>query len=246
MLTEKRDRYENGVRSLMKKVAIITARGGSKRIPQKNIKEFNGKPLIAFSIEAAVSSGLFDQVIVSTDSAEIGRVAIQYGAEVPFYRSSKNSDDYATTVDVVLEVLEELHKRKEEFEYVCCIYPTAPMITAEKLKTSFEILLKHNANSVIPVVKFSYPIQRAMILSGDKLQLREEKYKNSRSQDLEETFHDSGQFYWVRREPLYTEKTLFTSKCFPMILSEMETQDIDTLEDFKLAELKYKLMIKGN
>jgi pseudaminic acid cytidylyltransferase len=230
----------------MKKIAIITARGGSKRIPQKNIKEFCGKPLISFSIKAAISSGLFDRVLVSTDSDEIRKVAIEHGAEVPFFRSSASSSDFATTAEVVLEVIEELKKNQEEYEFLCCIYPTAPMISSEKLEKSFNLLQKHNAFSVVPVAKFSYPIQRAMILDKNELRLREEKYKNTRSQDLEETYHDSGQFYWVRTEIFLKEKTFFTSKCFPMILPEIEVQDIDTLEDFKLAELKYELFFDKN
>lgn len=241
---KKRNCNEDGIRPLMKKIAIITARGGSKRIPKKNIKDFCGKPLIAYSIEAAIKSGIFDRVLVSTDSEEIKEIAIRYGAEVPFLRSEKNSNDFASTADVILEVLDELKLQRETYEYLCCLYPTAPMITALKLQKSFELLVNQKANSVIPVTKFSYPVQRALVLVEGKLQLREHKFKDTRSQDLEQTFHDSGQFYWVKTEAFIKEKNLVTTNCHPMILPEMEVQDIDSDEDFLLAELKYKLMTK--
>ena len=151
----------------MKKLAIITARGGSKRIPGKNIREFCGKPILAYSVEAAVYSGLFDEVMVSTDDREIAEIGKQYGARVPFYRSERTSDDYATTNDVLLEVLEEYEKRGEYFEAACCLYPTAPFVTAEKLKNAMELLLVSDADTLIPVVAFSYPPQRAMVVKED-------------------------------------------------------------------------------
>lgn len=228
----------------MKTLAIITARGGSKRIPHKNIKEFCGKPLIAYSIEAAILSKTFSRVIVSTDSSDIRDVALKFGAEVPFLRSNENSNDFSTTADVILEVLSELKKQNEVYDYVCCIYPTAPMITADKLSKAFDLLKNENADSVVPVVRFSFPIQRAFVINDKFVKLREEQYKNTRSQDLEETFHDSGQFYWIHTISFLEQKELFMKKCFPFILPESEVQDIDTLEDFKIAELKFTILNK--
>ncbi len=228
----------------MKNIAIITARGGSKRIPGKNIKFFCGKPLIAYSIDAAISSGLFDRVIVSTDSPDISQVAIQYGAETPFIRSKANSDDFSTTDDVLVEVINQLLLQGENYDSFCCIYPTAPMITPQKLITSFNLLKNSAAYSVIPVTKFNYPIQRALIVKNNELQMREAIYLRARSQDLEIMYHDTGQFYWCFTKAFLKEKSLFTSKCCPFIIQESEVQDIDTIEDFEIAELKYTLMIK--
>ena len=180
------------------KIAIITARGGSKRIPRKNIKNFCGKPIIAYSIEAAINSALFDEVMVSTDDAEIAEVSKKFGADVPFMRSEKNSDDYATTADVLNEVLDEYSKRGKNFEYMCCIYPTAPFVTAEKLQRAFNSLVEKNADVLIPVVKFSYPPQRSFILDDGFLKYKWSQYARSRSQDLEKFYHDAGQFYFYR------------------------------------------------
>ena len=150
----------------MRRIAIITARGGSKRIPRKNIKEFCGKPILAYSIEAALASGLFDTVMVSTDDEEIAGIAKEYGAEVPFYRSEATSNDFATTNDVLLEVLAEYEKRGEQYDVACCIYPTAPFVTSEKLKDATKRLEDSDADTIIPVVAFSYPPQRAMIVEN--------------------------------------------------------------------------------
>ena len=180
------------------KIAIITARGGSKRIPRKNIKNFCGKPIIAYSIEAAVNSKLFDEVMVSTDDAEIAEVSKKFGADIPFMRSEKNSDDYATTADVLNEVLDEYSTRGKNFEYMCCIYPTAPFVTAEKLQRAFNSLVEKNADVLIPVVKFSYPPQRSFILDDGNLKYKWAQYARSRSQDLEKFYHDAGQFYFYR------------------------------------------------
>ena len=184
----------------MKRIAIITARGGSKRIPGKNIKAFCGKPVIAYSIEAALHSGLFAEVMVSTDSRQIAETARSYGAKIPFFRSSKNADDHATTSDVILEVLRAYQERGQEFDTVCCIYPTAPFLTSEKLKTAIQLMEEHPQQkqpaAVIPVVPFSYPPQRCFIIN--KEQYAEYKYPEylcARSQDLEKQYHDAGQFY---------------------------------------------------
>jgi N-acylneuraminate cytidylyltransferase len=230
----------------MRKIAIITARGGSKRIPHKNIKEFCGKPILAYSIEAAVESGLFDTVMVSTDDEKIAEIAVKYGAEVPFYRSEKTSGDYATTNDVLLEVLEEYEKRGEHYELGCCIYPTAPFVTAEKLNAAVDRLLETDADTLIPVVVFSYPPQRAMIVRDDRLIFEYPQYLDSRSQDLEPHYHDVGQFYIFRTESFKVNQKLMVGNILPMVVSEMEVQDIDNMTDWEIAEIKYRTMKKQN
>ena len=225
----------------MKTAAIITARGGSKRIPRKNIKEFCGKPILAYSIEAALGAGVFDTVMVSTDDAEIAEVAKQYGAEIPFFRSEKTSNDYAVTSQVLAEVLEEYEQRGEHYTKVCCIYPTAPFLTADRLKTAMELLTKTGADSVLPVVQFSFPPQRSVVLTDGYLKFKWPEHRNTRSQDLEPFYHDVGQFYCVDTASFAAQKVLVMEKTVPLVMSEMEIQDIDTEEDWKLAELKYRL-----
>ena len=226
----------------MKCIAIITARGGSKRIPRKNIKEFCGKPILAYSIEAALQSGIFDTVMVSTDSEEIAAVGKTYGAEVPFYRSEETSGDFATTNDVLLEVLYEYEKRGENFELGCCIYPTAPFVTAEKLKSGVDALLESDADTLIPVVAFSYPPQRAMVVENGRLVFKYPEYLDSRSQDLQPHYHDVGQFYLFRTEAFKQNKKLMLGNILPMVISEMEVQDIDNQTDWEIAEMKYRVM----
>lgn len=226
----------------MKRLAIITARGGSKRIPRKNIKEFCGKPILAYSIEAAIASGMFDTVMVSTDDEEIAEIAKQYGAQVPFYRSEATSNDYATTNDVILEVLDEYEKRGETFELACCIYPTAPFITGDKLRTAVEKLEASNADTLIPVVAFSYPPQRALVIEDDSLVFKYPEYLDSRSQDLQPHYHDVGQFYVIRTDRFHINKKLMVGKILPLVVSELEVQDIDNETDWKIAEMKYGLM----
>lgn len=226
----------------MKKVAIITARGGSKRIPRKNIKEFCGKPILAYSIEAAVASGIFDEVMVSTEDEEIAELAKQYGAKVPFYRSEKTAGDFATTNDVILEVLEEYEKRGEYFDMGVCIYPTAPFVTAQKLCAAVEELSKSDADTLIPVVPFSYPPQRAMIVKDGRLVFEYPQYLDSRSQDLEPHYHDVGQFYVFKTEAFKRNQKLMVGNILPMIISEMEVQDIDNQTDWEIAEIKYRFM----
>lgn len=229
----------------MKKIAIITARGGSKRIPRKNIKEFCGKPILAYSIEAALDSGMFDEVMVSTDDEEIAEVAKKYGAKVPFYRSEETSGDFATTNDVLLEVLAEYEKMGEHFELGCCIYPTAPFVTAEKLKNAVEQLVNSDADTLIPVVSFSYPPQRAMIVKDDRLVFEYPQYLDSRSQDLEPHYHDVGQFYVFKTDAYKQNRKLMVGNILPMVVSELEVQDIDNQTDWEIAEIKYRLMKEG-
>ncbi|MBR3769257.1 MAG: pseudaminic acid cytidylyltransferase [Lachnospiraceae bacterium] len=226
----------------MKTLAIITARGGSKRIPRKNIKHFLGKPILAYSIEAAVMSGIFDEVMVSTEDEEIAEIAKSYGAKVPFYRSEKTAGDFATTNDVLLEVIEEYEKRGQKFDMACCIYPTAPFVTSAKIKDAMEKLEASDADTLIPVVQFSYPPQRAMVIRDELLQFKYLEYIDSRSQDLEKEYHDVGQFYCFKIEPYKQNKKLMLGKILPYVVPEMEVQDIDTESDWQIAEIKYQAM----
>lgn len=226
----------------MKTAAIITARGGSKRIPGKNIREFCGKPILAYSIEAALSSGIFDTVMVSTDDGKIAEMAREYGAEVPFLRSKEAANDFATTNDVLLEVLEAYEKRGISFDIACCIYPTAPFVTAEKLKDAFGRLAESDADTLIPVVAFSYPPQRAMVVRKGRLVFEYPEYLDSRSQDLEPHFHDAGQFYVFRTGAFRQNRRLMVGNILPYEISELEVQDIDSRTDWEIAEMKYRLM----
>lgn len=222
-------------------IAIITARGGSKRIPHKNIKEFCGKPIINYSIEAALRSDLFEEVMVSTDDEEIAKIARKAGAQVPFMRSSENADDHASTDDVLLEVLKQYQKKGREFETFCCMYPTAPFVTAQKLQKAMELL--KTADSVMPVVAFSYPPQRCFILNeSGELRMKWPEYAKTRSQDLEPYYHDCGQFYCCRTKLFIEYGTTDLPHMVPMIMSELEVQDIDDLDDWEIAELKYRKM----
>lgn len=226
----------------MKKIAIITARGGSKRIPHKNSKDFCGKPILAYSIEAAQNAGLFDEVMVSTDDHQIAHIARQYGAKVPFYRSERNADDFATTNDVLLEVLATYAERGETFDIACCLYPTAPFVTAKRLQEAVETLVQSDADTLIPVVPFSYPIQRAMVMRDQRLVFEQPQFLDSRSQDLEPHFHDAGQFYVFRTKAFLQQQKLMVGQILPMVLSPLEVQDIDNETDWALAELKYRLL----
>ena len=223
-------------------LAVIPARGGSKRIPLKNIKQFCGRPILAYSIEAAVGSGIFDEVMVSTDNDEIAAIAQQYGASVPFLRSAEASSDYASTMDVLLEVLERYRQSDREFSYLCCIYPAAPFVTAEKLRQAFQMLCDSGADTLVPVIPFSYPPQRGFTIQGNRLRMKWPENLAARSQDLEPIYHDCGQFYFGRTDALLREKKIFGQNTVPLFLSELEVQDIDNEDDWKLAELKYEHM----
>lgn len=225
-----------------KVIAIITARGGSKRIPKKNIKEFCGKPIIAYSILAALDSGIFDEVMVSTDSEEIAEIARAYGAKVPFMRSAKTSDDFATTADVLMEVLERYQEMGRTFDVMSCIYPTAPFVTPQKLQSAYDTLKKEQAVMAMPVVAFSYPPQRSYVLNGNMLEMKWKENYNKRSQDLEKMYHDAGQFYMYQVESYVRLKGQIDQSIVPVIVDEMEVQDIDNETDWKLAEQKYRLM----
>jgi pseudaminic acid cytidylyltransferase len=227
----------------MKKcLAIITARGGSKRIPRKNIKEFLGTPIIKYSIDAALGAGCFDEVMVSTDDQEIASFARKFGANIPFIRSVDASNDHATTAEVILEVLHTYKKLGIEFEYFCCIYPTAPFITAEKLKKAYEMLVNSGAKSVVPIVRFGFPILRSFKIEEGLIRMNWPEYMTTRSQDLPAAYHDCGQFYFLKTEIFLHEKKMYTDLSIPYEMPESEVQDIDNEEDWKIAEIKYTFL----
>ena len=227
----------------MKTIAIITARGGSKRIPRKNIKEFLGKPIIVYSIEAALASGIFDEVMVSTDDEEIARIAMEAGASVPFMRSAQTANDYATTTEVLLEVLREYEANGKTFDYMACLYPTNPFITPEKLKKAMKLISENDYAEVLPVVQFSFPPQRCVVVNEEgKLLPKWPECMKMRSQDLEPYYHDCGQFYCLNVEAFLEPKAIWMKDIVPFIQDESTVQDIDTLEDWKIAEMKYKIM----
>ena len=227
----------------MSNIAIIPARGGSKRIPRKNIKFFLGKPIIAYSIEAAINSNLFDEVMVSTDDDEIASIALKYGAKVPFLRSQKNSDDFATTYDVIEETLLKYKEQGKNFDYACCIYSCAPLIQIASLQEAFVVLKNNSLDTVFPVVPFSFPIQRALKLNNGKLSFFYPEFALTRSQDLEISYHDVGQFYFMNCEQVLKKKALLTDKTGTVVLDELLVQDIDNESDWMLAEFKYKIQI---
>jgi len=231
--------YRLSTIDFMKSVCIIPARGGSKRIPRKNIKPFLGKPIIYYSIRAALDTGMFDEVMVSTDDEEIAEVAKSYGATVPFFRSQKNADDYATVAHVLNEVLGEYKAAGREFDYLCCIYPTAPFVTSERVGEAMKTLIDKELEGVVPVLKFSFPVQRAVrINDAGYLYMPTPEHYNTRSQDLEPTYHDSGSFYCLEIKSFLEQQILYPKKAMPLILKESEVQDIDTLEDWQVAEFK--------
>lgn len=226
----------------MANLAIIPARGGSQRIPRKNIKDFLGKPIIAYSIETAIKSNLFDEIMVSTDDVEIAEVAKKFGAKIPFYRSAKNSDNFATTADAINEVLDEYKKLNIEFENFCCLYSTAPFVTSQRLVDAYNLMIQKYYDSVFPVNKFGYPIQRALKIENERISMIWEENYNKRSQDLIPAYHDAGQFYWMNTNKFIEQKKVFTANSGAIILSDLEVQDIDNETDWKLAELKYRLI----
>lgn len=222
----------------MNNLCIIPARGGSKRIPRKNIKKFLGKPIIAYSIEAALKSGLFGEVMVSTDDEEIAEIAQQYGAKVPFMRSKENADDFAILLDVIKEVVGVYKERGQQFEYVCTILPTAPLLQINHLQSSFELMVKKNADVITTLARFSSPIQRALRIVDGKVEMIQPQYMKTRSQDLEIAYYDAGQFYWRKIASIdYNNINQYGYE-----IPENEVQDIDNEQDWKLAELKYNLL----
>jgi pseudaminic acid cytidylyltransferase len=223
-------------------IAIITARGGSKRIPRKNIRDFNGRPIISYSIEAAIASGIFDEIMVSTDDDEIAQIAKRYGANVPFMRSNETANDFASTADVLFEVINRYNELGLNFSTICCIYPTAPFITSQKLQKGYA-LLENGIDEVLPVVAYSFPPQRCIEITNNKAKMRWPEHKLTRSQDLDTWYHDCGQFYFLNTNSFMIQKSIMMENTVPMIISELEVQDIDNEDDWKLAELKYCQMI---
>ncbi len=242
---EKGVRKGNQMNDEMKKtVCIIPARGGSKRVPRKNIRSFLGHPIIAYPITAALESGVFSEVMISTDDAEIANFATTCGAMVPFMRSGKTSGDHAIIDEVLLEVLDEYKKQNRSFDYLCCIFPTAAFVSAKMLSESFEMLLKGAFDSVIPVVRYSPPIQRAFRLKNGKLEMFEPENFKKRTQDLELAFYDAGLFYWMKTDCFVKNKKCLTSNTGAFEIDENACCDIDTEEDWIFAERLFELMMK--
>ena len=225
----------------MESLAIIPARGGSKRIPGKNIKEFHGAPIISYSIRAAIESQCFNEVMVSTDNREIAAISRDYGAVVPFMRSEKTSDDFATTADVIEEVLDQYQKLGRNFRHLCCIYPAAPFITAKLLQKSFQKYSNSSFDALMPVVKFSSPIWRSLRLaqSSGCLEFMWPEFAEKRSQDCEPAYHDAGQFYWCNVASFRANRSLLGQRTAPFELDDRSVQDIDTQDDWEIAELKF-------
>ena len=226
-------------------VCIIPARGGSKRIPRKNIKIFHGQPLIAYSIEVALKSKLFDKIIVSTDDKEIANIAKEYGAEVPFLRPAKLSDDFTGTTDVTNHAIKYLEAQGESYKYICTLYATAPLLQKKYLIQAYEALQKSNAINAFSATTMPFPIQRTFKLTSDgRCEMFTPQHYMSRSQDLEEAYQDAGQFYWTNREleKISTNKMMFSDISIPIILPRHLVQDIDTLEDWQRAEYLYEIL----
>lgn len=225
------------------RVAVIPARGGSKRIPRKNIRDFCGLPMIVRSIQVARESGCFDRILVSTDDDEIAEVARIYGAEVPFLRPAALSDDYTGTIPVVAHAIEQLLQQGDTPDEVCCIYATAPFIQAEDLRRGLGLLRQHHADYAFTVTNYPFPIQRAIrINASDRVEMFQPEHFATRSQDLEEAYHDAGQFYWGRAQAWLTGQAVFSSQSVPVLLPRSRVQDIDTPEDWVRAELLYRLL----
>ena len=226
-----------------KVVAIIPARGGSKRIPNKNIKLFSGQPIISYSIRVAQETGLFDRVIVSTDSLEIAATAREYGAEAPFLRPAELANDFASTAEVVCHAIEWLAREEMQPEFICCIYATAPFIQASYLKQGYDKLVSSDATSVFSITKYPYPIYRSLkITEKGGIEMIWPEYENFRSQDLPKAYHDAGQFYWANTNKFMKGKALFAKDSLPVILPRYLVQDIDTAEDWETAEMMFATM----
>jgi len=225
------------------RVAIIPARGGSKRIPRKNIKDFCGKPMIAWSIEAAKASGCFDKIIVSTDDQEIADIAQKWGAEVPFMRPPELSDDYAGTIPVIRHAIEWLEANQNKVSFACCVYATAPFLSSIDLRTGWELMTVGEHDYAFSVTSYAFPIQRAIrITKQGRIAMINPQHFKTRSQDLEEAWHDAGQFYWGTAEAWCEERTIFGDGSVPVKLLRHRVQDIDTPEDWIRAELLFRVM----
>ena len=223
------------------KLAIIPARGGSKRIPRKNIKLFCGKPMIAWSIEAARQSGCFDHIVVSTDDAEIAEVARQYGAQVPFMRPAELSDDHTGTTAVIAHAINWFAAQGQTPAQVCCLYATAPFVSADDLRRGLSVLTEAGSDYAFSVTSYAFPIQRAIrITPAGRVKMFNVEHFNTRSQDLEEAYHDAGQFYWGRADAWLQGQMIFSPAAAPVMLPRHRVQDIDTPEDWLRAEWLFK------
>ena len=230
----------------MKRLCVIPARAGSKRIPKKNIKDFCGKPIIAYSIQVARDSGLFEQIIVSTDSHEIAKIANQYGAETPFLRPAELADDHSSTTDTVRHAYNWFVEQGQQFEQICCLYPTAPLVSVTDLRQGADNLNQADCLTSFAATQFRFPIQRAVMLDGRGVKPFDKKAISMRSQDLEEAYHDAGQFYWWRANSVNDRNAaMFAATSSPVILPSYRVQDIDTDEDWRMAEFLYKAQKKG-
>ena len=228
-------------------ICIIPARGGSKRIPRKNVKNFLGKPIIAYSISQALNSGLFEEVMVSTDDNEIANIAIELGATVPFLRSLKNSNDFATTADVILEVISKYSEQGLIFDHICCCYPTAPFISISRLIEGFELLKLDQVDTVFPITSFDYTIWRSFKENADGyLSFNWSEFENTRSQDLPTAFHDAGQCYWGTQHAWLHSKPIFSLNAAPLLLPRHRVQDIDTPQDWLQAEQLFAILPKNS
>jgi len=226
-------------------ICVIPARGGSKRIPRKNIKTFNGKPIIAYSIEAAIESNCFDKVIVSTDDSEISKIAKVFGAEVPFIRPAEISNDFAATNPVIIHAVNWIENQGEIIDSICCLYATAPFIQSNSISEAYSQFKKYNADFCFSVTSFPFPIQRAIkIRQNGKVELFQPEHFHSRSQDLDETYHDAGQFYWGTKEAFNSNFPISSDTVIPFILPRHLVQDIDTLEDWITAEIMHEVIQK--
>ncbi len=223
------------------KLAVIPARGGSKRIPRKNIKLFCGKPIIGWSIEAAQDSECFDRIIVSTDDEEIADIARSFGAEVPFLRPKNLSDEHSGTIPVIAHAIEWQSRNGREAAHACCIYPTAPFIQPSDLILGMEMLLNNDVAYAFSVTSFAFPIQRAIKINIDhRIEMLNPQYFNARSQDLEKMWHDAAQFYWGRSEAWMSGMPIFSNNSLPIILPRYRVQDIDIMEDWEKAEYMFR------
>lgn len=226
----------------MSAVAIILARGGSKRIPRKNVRPFLGHPVIHFPIKAALDAGCFDEVMVSTDDDEIAEISLASGAVTPFRRSEIHSCDHSTTTSALLGVIQQYRDAGREWDYVCGMYGATPLVTPQHLQDGWNLLhASDQHDTVLPVIRFGYPIQRAFGIHNGLLELMHPENEFTRSQDLAPAYHDAGQWYWMRRASFERQQKVFMNHCVPLVLSEMEVQDIDNEDDWKLAEVKYTL-----
>lgn len=225
----------------MNTIAIITARGGSKRIPRKNVRPFLGKPIIGYVIDAALQSSLFSDVMVSTDDAKIADVARQYGASVPFLRNAETAGDFATTADVLREVLAQYEQQGQFFDYACCLYPTAPFVTPDLLRQAFLTLTDNKFDTVYPLQRFAFPVQRAVRLVDGCVDWLQPEHALTRSQDLEPAYHDAGQFYFFEVAAFQRGHRLITDNSGGVVIAEMAAHDIDTEEDWRVAEFKWKM-----